>query len=766
MINSDENHASGDELEMEDGPATEPKSSRYWLACIRDAEKVFEDYQARSDSIDKLYANMARLANIGRDREFQLFWANCEVLKPSIYARSPIPVVVPKFKDRRPLYRVSSELLERCSVVGFDLTDINSVMMLIRDDLTVLARGVAWVRYESKADSGEPTERVCVEHKERKDFLHEPARKWGEVGWVAGAGYLTKKEMRKRFKKTSGDAYQSASFTVMREEREVGGADNKRKAKVWEIWSKDDNKVYWVTEGCDKLLDESEPHLKLEGFFPCPKPAYATVQRGSLMPVPDMLFYKDQLEEINELTGRIHALSESIKVQGFYPSGSGDVADAIEAAVKSTDNRRILVPVSNWAAFGQNGGDPIIWLPIEMVTATVAQLVELRRQIIDDVYQIIGLSDIMRGTTDASETLGAQQLKSQYGSVRIRDKQGELIRIARDLVRIMAEIMAEEFDTQTLLDMSQMEIPTDADIRAQVKPLEQQAKAITEELKQAKTDPEMVAQAQANPEEAQQILGQAQQQVQEIMQQIEKLQEQPTVEKVTKFLKDNRLRPFVLDIETDSTIQPDEQAEKEARTEFTTALAGLVAQFTPVLQANPAMAPMVGGIIKFTLAPFRVGRELEGLIDEAIEGLINQSQQPQTNPEAEAAQAKAQADQASAQASMQMKQMEAQQKQEEWQREQQNREREWQYAREDRQMDAEIKMAQIDADMRYSAQKHSQDMAKGALDIRKAELGIENQQKQAQINAAAKAQDASMRESAAESNESRAERAFERESVE
>ncbi|MCZ4089340.1 hypothetical protein [Sinorhizobium psoraleae] len=401
-----------------------------------------------------------------------------------------MPVVVPKFKDRRPLYRVASELMERCAVVGFDLTDINSVMMLIRDDLTVLARGVAWVRYES-AEGGKygAFEKVCIEHKERKDFLHEPARKWDEVGWVAGAGYLTKKEMRKRFRKTSGDAYQNASYTVLREEREVGGADNKRKAKVWEIWSKDDNKVVWVAEGCDKILDESEPHLKLEGFFPCPKPAYATVQRGSLMPVPDMLFYKDQLEEINELTGRIHALSESIKVQGFYPSGSGDLADAIEAAVKSVDNRRILIPVSNWAAFGSTSGDPIIWLPIEMVASTVAQLVELRRQIIDDVYQIIGLSDIMRGTTDASETLGAQQLKSQYGSVRIRDKQGELVRIARDLVRIMAEIMAEEFDTDTLLDMSQMEIPTDAEIRQQVKPLEEQAKSITAELKQAQTDP-------------------------------------------------------------------------------------------------------------------------------------------------------------------------------------------------------------------------------------------------------------------------------------
>ena len=60
----------------------------------------------------------------------------------------------------------------------------------------------------------------------------------------------------------------------------------------------------------------------------------------------------------------------------------------------------------------------------------------LRKQIIEDIYQIMGMSDIMRGATDPNETLGAQQLKTQYGSTRIRDKQQEMVRLARDLVEI------------------------------------------------------------------------------------------------------------------------------------------------------------------------------------------------------------------------------------------------------------------------------------------------------------------------------------------
>jgi hypothetical protein len=139
--------------------------------------------------------------------------------------------------------------------------------------------------------------------------------------------------------------------------------------------------------------------------------------------------------------------------------------------------------VSNFAAFG-GSGDPIVWLPIDMIATTIAGLIEMRRQIIDDVYQIVGLSDIMRGSTEAEETLGAQQLKSQYGSIRIRDKQHELVRVARDATRITAEIMAEEFSRETLLALSQMKLPTDAEIQKQVRAIEMQVRQGAEQVQQ------------------------------------------------------------------------------------------------------------------------------------------------------------------------------------------------------------------------------------------------------------------------------------------
>lgn len=638
---------------IDTGDPGDPGSAKAWLTLIKRAEKAFDEYQLKSDNIDRLFANLSKLANGTRDREFQLFWANIQVLGPSIYSRPPVPVVVPAFKDKRPLNRLASELLERCSITAYRMEDIDSVMRLVRDDLNIVGRGAVWLRYDTNDG-----EEVCIEHTDRGDFLHDPARKWKDVDWVSKRSWLTRKEARKRFRKTSGDEYQNASYMV-RKDDDNEKSDGKLKAGFWELWSISADKVVWVAEGCEKLLDSGKPHLDLEGFFPCPRPAYGTTQRRSLIPVPDVLFYKDQLEEINEITARISALSESLKLKGFYPAGAGEIGDAIEAAIKSTTNNAILIPIANWAALGGGAAkDAIMWLPIEMVAETITGLIEVRKQLIEDVYQITGLSDIMRGDTDANETLGAQQLKSQYGSIRVHDKQQELVRIARDITRLAGEIMAENFSAKTLLDMSQMEIPSNADIAKQVGPLKKELTDLVAQVKHASTDPETKAMAAKNPDAAKQIIEQAQQHAQGLQGQIQKLEQTVTIEQVMKFLRDNRMRPFTLDIETDSTIAPDEAAQQQRANEFVKSVGGYLAQAVPLVEQIPQAAPVVASLLKFVASQFRVGREIEGTIDEFADSMAEIAQQPKgPSPETMKAQADAQATQAANQLASQKLQM-------------------------------------------------------------------------------------------------------------
>jgi hypothetical protein len=622
-----------------------PRSSKPWLTMIAESETAYRTYQDKADSIDKLFGNLEQLASMGRDRQFQLFWANISVLGPSIYSRPPVPVVVPRFKDRKPVPAAASELLERSAAVSFDMEDIDGVMHLVRDDLTISARGVAWLRYEASGKGDKFKERVCIDQCDRKDFTHDVARKWKDVDWVAYRAWMAKSEMRKRFKNASGDAYKEATYSKRKDDQDAD--DGRLKAGVWELWSKSLNKVVWVSEGCDVVLDQGPPHLTLEGFFPCPRPAYGTLQRRTLIPIPDVLFYKDQLEEINELTARIGALADALKVRGFFPAGAGDISDAIEAAIKSTTDNQVLVPVANWAMIG-NGGvkDMIVWLPLEMVATTITGLVTLRKELMDDVYQITGLSDIMRGQTEASETLGAQQLKSQYGSVRIKDRQGEMVRLARDITRIAAEIMAENFSPKSLLDMSQLEIPTDAAIAQQAAPLQAEVKQLQAELLTAQRDPEVAQMAKANPDQAKQIIGQVQGQIQQLQGQLQKLAQVPTVEKVMALLREQRLRPFVLDIETDSTIAPDENAQKQRATEYITAVGGFMKQALPLVQEMPPAAPFAAEMLKFVASQFRAGRQMDGIIDEFAQAMAQFANQPKPPDPKQAAEAAAQQEKA------------------------------------------------------------------------------------------------------------------------
>jgi hypothetical protein len=671
------------------------RAAKPWLDAVAEAEKTFQTWQEKSDSIDKMYADLERLSKVNSEREMQLFWANLEVLKPSIYARQPVPVVQARFKNQpkdKELLRHASEILERSLVSSFDQEDIHETLKGVRDDLATNSRGQLWVRFEEGEDGS--NQRVCYDHLCRRDFIHGPGRKWKEVPWAGRKVYLTQKRFTKRFPKAD---LSKVKFTERKKEDSDSYAKEKT-ACVYEIWSKAENLVVWFTDGPDDVLDIKPPFLSLEKFFPCPRPAYGTLQRDTLIPVPDFAYYKDQIEEINEFTARISALAEALRLKGFYSAGNEDVGSAIEAAIKKMDNNAILIPVPNVAMFGDKTlKDAIVWLPIDQVAAVIKELVELRRLMIEDVYQITGLSDIMRGSTDPNETLGAQELKSQYGSVRIRDRQEELIRIARDAARIAGEIMAENFSPESLALYSQYQAaPSQAEIQQQIMQIDQQVMQVEAQIRRAAQDPQMIQQAQQNPEMAQQMLEQASQQKQQAEQQKQQLSQTVTFEQVVEFLQSERIRPFALDIETDSTIQADENAAKQRTTEFLTALSSALGQLGPMVQAQPQSAEFAGEVIKFAVAPFRAGRQLEAAIDGFVEQMKQVASQPQPNPEAE----KAKADAEAKQAELQMK-ADAQGK------------------------EFELRMQEMQATIEAEREQHAVDMQQAQADLKKTDAEIQ-----------------------------------------
>lgn len=630
----------------------EPRSAQIVWEALCKAKEEFEPYLRYCDIIDRLVSASGELmlqrGYFFNDQEFDLLWSSLEILKPAVYCKPPMAVVAPRFNDRNKVASVASELLERCLNSTFERTDFDQTMLEVRDDLIIAARGSIRTTYETDANG----KQVCNDHVDRNDFLHEPARKWSEVGWVAFAAYLDKKAFKKRFPKADAD---QAQYNVQRDPNDHHRVDTVAKCKVWEVWHKADNRVYWVTEGVEDFLDEQKPFLDLEGFFPCPRPAYGTKKRRTLIPVPDYVRYERHLEQINTLTFRIYNLLTWIKVKGLIPAG-GEVAQAVETALANVEDDVLLIPVPGAALMSGSSGTAgfVQFLPLQEFAATVTELLNARRELINNFYELSGISDIMRGATEAEETLGAQQLKSQYGSVRVREKIDELQRIARDSARITAEIIAEKFDPETMLAMAQMTIPTKAELKAKVKELEAAAKKEMDALEQQAMQAAEQAKAsgqEVDPQAAEQQFNQAQQQIiGKYQAQLDQIAKEVPLEDVVDFLRDQKARGFAIEIETDSTIMTDEMAEKQARGEFLQAFTNASTAVTPLLAAGEAGAKLAGSLLKFSLAPFRAGRELDGLIDDFVDAA----------PAALAQQGGGEAEQALAEANQQLAQAELQ----------------------------------------------------------------------------------------------------------
>ena len=562
---------------------------------------------------------------------------------------------------------------------------------------------------DAAEDAGEVLqfENVHLDFVQLTDFIHPKCRTWKELPWRDYVSYLDREALVKRFGEKIGNKIQLDTTEWAKKEdtdKRVSNSEAAKKATIHEIWDKSKLKVLWISEGYPDVLDEGPPYLKFEGFFPSPRPAYGTLSTDSLVPHPDFIFYQDQAEEIDELTARIGHLTDSLKLVGFYPAGpSGEGAPEIEKAVKPGFENK-MIAVRSWAVFAQaqgKGGSPIVWLPVDQVGEILKGCVELRKQLIDDIYQIIGISDILRGTTEAEETAAAQGLKSQWGSVRLQVRQKELARLAKDVTRMAAEVIANHFQMSTLVKCANMKIQTEQDNQKQIEqyklqlmqfqqmqmrqlpppsagvsagaspggsagqPSAQLAAAGPPGPPQGPPGQNVVPMrppgppmaAQAFPQPAPQQGGPPSPGGPPAPKPPPPPQLGPTQEMISELLKDAVTQRFLIDIETDSTIQADENAEKAARTQVLEAISKFVVAWMPIVQASPELMPLAGQMLLFAVRAFPTARDLEEAIEVAMDKMQQASGQPKP-PSTE--QLKAQADLEKTKAEIEHAQIDAQ----------------------------------------------------------------------------------------------------------
>jgi hypothetical protein len=599
------------------------KTAAHWIAEIELSEKWQAPWCERSKKIVQRYKSEPRTSDANMEqapRRFAILWANTQTLGPAIYARKPEPVVSRRFKDADPVGRYASEVLERALKFATDQYDFDSVMAETRDDYILIARGQAWARFISDGDAvgeqitqdasnGDPqyAEVVC-DHLFYGDWGMQPCRSWGEASYVWKRAYLDRRQLVKRFGTKKGRAVplESKSDGESFQDQEI--KEKRKRAAIYEIWDKTTRKVYWICKGYQELLDERDDPLKLKNFFPCPRPLMGTLGPDAYIPVPDYIFYKDQAEELDDLTGRIADLSDALRMVGAYDGSEGEILANMFAG-KANE----LVPVPSMSRLQDKGGvgKLIEWLPIDMVIQTLSGCYDARSRLLEDIYQITGISDIIRGASDPRETAAAQGIKAQWGSLRVRDRQKDVARFARDLIEIQGEIIASKFPVATLQAMTGVQLLT-AEQKQQVQAL----------VQLGQQNPQLAQQAQQNPEQ----FG--------LPENTLDLMNLPTWDEVNALLKNDMLRAFRIDIETDSTIEPDEQADKQSAVELTTAVGQFFGNFGPAVAAQPSLAPFAGDLLKFVFRRFRAGRELEDSLERAIANLqpTPPAEQPQPAP--------------------------------------------------------------------------------------------------------------------------------------
>lgn len=588
---------------------------KHWMKAIELATSEEKDWRDEAEACLKRYRQ-------SRNKTYNILYSNTQTTVPALYNSEPAPDVRRRFGDEDEVGEQTARLIERFLTIQCSLYDFDSCMQSAVKDRQLPGRGVTRVRVVM-GDSG--SKRLVCEPVIWDDYRRGPAKIWADVPWQAFRHRMTRDELVEKNAKIGKDIPLDSSIASQSKEGEKI-ADAFKRAVVWEIWDKAKRKIYWIAEGfSDGPLKVDEDAYKLRDFFPNPEPLYQVKQSDTLIPVCEFSIWRALADEIDDLTKRIAGIVKVMKLRGLYDGAFNDLI----AKLKGLDDGELASADDSARAMQQGGLDKAIWLwPVDMAIKVVQGLYEAREQAKQQLYELTGIADILRGQSNPNETLGAQQIKAQWGSLRLQDAQKDVQRFARDLFRIMADLAGEVFEVPELLAITGLQV-----------------------------DPPKPPPPPPNapPEAIQQV-------AQQYQQAVAKANELKAG--IAKLLKSDLQREFAIDIETDSTIRADLTRAQENVSGFVTGLGAFMQSVAPAVQAGIMPPEVAVKLIGAFSRNFKLGREAEEAIDDwakFLEQKAQQPQQPQQDPKLQADMARLQMEDKHHQDNMQLEQAKLQQ---------------------------------------------------------------------------------------------------------
>ena len=441
-----------------------------WVNKITVAEKQYEKYYNLVRETREFYKDNAGSSKT--EGRYNIFWSGVETQKPFLYFRQPKPYIERANPSAGEAQKLACRILSRALAWNLQQFDFDSVVKYARNDFLISGCGILWEHYEPEfaefPDACDPTrkielktgEKVVSQYVNPEHFIADCDKVgiWEDVSWVARKIYMSKQE--------AVDAFGEAACVELVREGEKDYRS--REICVYEIWDKISRRVYWLAkEKRGDFLKVCDNPLKTEGFFPCPKPIFATLTNDSIIPIPDYSLIKELLNELNGINTRMKLTMQALKVSGAYDNSFPELANILSKDVT-------LVAAKDFERLKDAGGlrGIIDFVPIEQYVSALEQLAARRQDIIARIYDITGVSDIMRGTSDAAETATAVNQKTNFGTLRNQDRQNDMQRFICDVFRLKAEIICELFSVDTLMSFLTAEEAADAQVaRAAVRVL-------------------------------------------------------------------------------------------------------------------------------------------------------------------------------------------------------------------------------------------------------------------------------------------------------
>lgn len=406
-----------------------------WQRKISEAEKKYADYHDLIEEIRSYYRNDRR-----RNKQ-NVFWATVETLKPFLYFKQPTPFIVRSRHSADEIESLAATILERALYWNMKQFDFDSVVKYARNDFLLSGMGILWEQYRP---SFYYVGKEMLKHSEQVDTVYvnptmfladtKNVDVWEDVEWIARKLYLSAADIAEHFDNNAAD-YLLDRF------------GESAKISVYEIWDKPSKSIYYYSpEYPFDFLDVYEDTLHLSGFFPCPKPIMATLANDGVIPVPDYVEIKSLLDELDGVNNRMRLTMQALKVSGCYDNSFPELANILDKDVT-------LISLADFEKLKDSGGlrGIIDFAPIEQYITALSALAERRQTIINSIYEVTGVSDVMRGSSQAGETATAVRQKTNFGTLRNQDRQNDMQRFLKDLLKIKAEIICEQFSPAFLL---------------------------------------------------------------------------------------------------------------------------------------------------------------------------------------------------------------------------------------------------------------------------------------------------------------------------